>query len=145
MCLGEMSFAAGAYADAVAHYEQLAAKGYPDAYRAGFNLTLAYVNTRNYAAAIRTGAQLARELPTAELHSLWSRDYEAAGPIQQAYDSLRSAAQIDPKDERNYIDLMALCMDHENWGPQPEDLRNRAELHYPARTGSGCSAARCSL
>jgi len=54
MYLGEMSFAGGAYAEAVAHYEQLVAKGYPDAYRAGFNLTLAYVNTRNYAAAIRT-------------------------------------------------------------------------------------------
>ena len=58
---------------------------------------------------------MAREHPTAELYNLLSRSYEAAGRTQQAYDSLRSAAQIDPKDERNYIDLMALCMDHENW------------------------------
>jgi Flp pilus assembly protein TadD len=113
--LGEMAFAAGSYTDALAHYGQLAKKGYPDPYRAGFNLVLANVSAGKYAAAIQTAEPLIREHPTAELYNLAARGYEGAGQTQQAYDSLRSATKLDPQDERNYIDLMSLCLTHENW------------------------------
>jgi Flp pilus assembly protein TadD len=44
-----------------------------------------------------------------------SRAYEANGRTQEAYDSLRTATEIDPRDEANYLDLMSLCVTHENW------------------------------
>ena len=113
--LGEMAYAAASYSEALAHYQQLAKKSYPDPYRAGFNLVLVNVSAANYSAAIQLGELLIREHPTAELYNLVARGYEGAGRTQQAYDSLRSAIQIDPQDERNYIDLMSLCLTHENW------------------------------
>jgi tetratricopeptide (TPR) repeat protein len=113
--LGEMAFAAASYPEALVHYEQLVKKGYPDPYRAGFNLVLLNVNAAHYAAAIQTGERLIRDHPTAELYNLVARGYEGAGRTQQAYDSLRSATKIDPQDERNYVDLMSLCLTHENW------------------------------
>jgi tetratricopeptide (TPR) repeat protein len=73
------------------------------------------VNAGDYAAAVKAGVSLARDHRVAELYNLLARAYEGAGRTQQAYDSLRTAAQIDPRDERNYIDLMSLCLAHENW------------------------------
>ena len=101
--------------DAAAHHFQLAQQGFPDPYQVGFNLTLVYVNGHNYPAAIEAGEKLARDFPKAELYNLLSRAYEAAGRTQEAYDALRTAARIDPRDEANYLDLMSLCLKHENW------------------------------
>ena len=131
--LGEMLFAAGSYAEAKPHYEQLAKLGYPDPYRAGFNLVLIYVNAGDYAAAVKAGESLARDHRVAELYNLLARAYEGAGRTQPAYDALRTAAQIDPRDERNYIDLMSLCLAHENWDLSLEiseiALRNIPDAH----------------
>src|SRR6185369_10534421 len=44
-----------------------------------------------------------------------ARAYEASGQTQQAYDALRAATRLDPLDERNYVDLMSLCLAHKNW------------------------------
>jgi Flp pilus assembly protein TadD len=94
---------------------QLAQKGFPDPYQVRFNLTLAYVNAHNYAAAIEAGESLARDFPKGELYNLLSRAYEGNGRTQAAYDALRTATQVDPGNETNYLDLMALCLTHENW------------------------------
>src|SRR5262249_49374227 len=32
-----------------------------------------------------------------------------------AYDSLRSATQLDPRNEAPYLDLMSLCLQHHTW------------------------------
>ena len=102
--------------DAAARQFQLAQNGYPDQYQVGFNLIVALVESHNNAAAIRAGEQLlAQGHRQAELYNLLSRAYEADGRTQQAYDALRAATQIDPQDEVNYLDLMSLCLIHENW------------------------------
>jgi tetratricopeptide (TPR) repeat protein len=101
--------------DAAARHFQLAQNGYPDPYKVGFNLTLVYVNGGNYSAAIETGERLAQLYRKGELYNLLSRAYEASGKTQEAYDALRTATGLDPQDENNYIDLMSLCVAHENW------------------------------
>ena len=101
--------------DAAARHFELAQNGYPDPYKVGFNLTLVYVNGGNYPAAIETGERLARQYRKGELYNLLSRAYEASGKTQEAYDALRTATELDPQDENNYIDLMSLCVAHENW------------------------------
>ncbi len=101
--------------EGAARYFLLARMGYPDAYALGFNLTLVYVEGNKPAAAIETGEALARQFPKAELYNLLARAYEAGGQTQNAYDSLRTAAKLEPQNEMNYVDLMALCLKHENW------------------------------
>jgi tetratricopeptide (TPR) repeat protein len=91
------------------------AEGYPDRYQAGFHLALVYLQARNYQAAIQTAKPLVRDNPKAELYNLLGRAYDGAGRSQDAYDALRTATQIDPQDETNYLDLMSLCLAHENW------------------------------
>ena len=116
---------------AAARHFELARKGYADPYEAGFNLTLVYLNAGNYSAAIATGNELAREHPKAELYNLLARAYEASGQTQQAYDALRAATGLDPLDERNYVDLMSLCLAHENWDLSLE-ISTIALSHIPA-------------
>ncbi|MBZ5619417.1 MAG: tetratricopeptide repeat protein [Acidobacteriia bacterium] len=101
--------------EAASHHFLLAQKNFPDPYQVGFNLTLVYVEGHNYPAAIETGEKLARDFQKAELYNLLSRAYEAGGRTQDAYDALRTATRIDPQDETNYLDLMSLCLTHENW------------------------------
>jgi hypothetical protein len=105
-----MAFAAGSYPEALVHYEQLVKKGYPDPYRAGFNLVLANVSAGRYAAAIQTGESLIREHPTAELFNLMARGYEGAGRAQQVRFSSLSH-KIDPQDS-GAISISSLCLTH---------------------------------
>jgi predicted Zn-dependent protease len=101
---------------AAARQFQRAQTGYPDPYQVGFNLMVALVESHDNAAAIRAGEQLLTQgQRKAELYNLLSRAYEAEGHTQQAYDALRTATQIDTQDETNYLDLMSLCLTHENW------------------------------
>jgi tetratricopeptide (TPR) repeat protein len=114
----------GKYESAASQFEQ-ARKGYPDPYEVAFNLTLAYVRSRNYKAAIRTaqdflshgqpGQQEQKGKPKADLYNLLSRAYEGNGQTVEAYNALRTATQFDPKDENNYLDLATLCVDHANY------------------------------
>jgi tetratricopeptide (TPR) repeat protein len=103
------------YAEAAECFER-AQKGLPDPYQAGFNLTLVRIKGKNYAAAIEAGEQLlAQGYRKAELYNLLARAYEPSGRLQDAYDALRAATEIDPQDETNYVDLMLLCFKHEDW------------------------------
>ena len=117
--------------DAAARHFQLAQNGYPDPYQVGFDLTLIYVNGGNYTAAIRTGEHLAKQYRKGELYNLLSRAYEASGKTQEAYDALRTATELDPQDENNYIDLMSLTVAHENWELSLE-ISDIALSHIPA-------------
>lgn len=102
--------------DAAARQFQLAQDGSPDPYQAGYNLILVSVEGHKYAAAIQAGEQLIGQgYRKAELYNLLSQAYEANGQTQEAYNALRTATQIDPKDETNYLDLMSLSLTHENW------------------------------
>src|SRR5207248_7623360 len=103
------------YSSAARQFE-LALPTYPDQYSAGFNLVLARVNAQKYREAIDAGQKLiANGHGKAELYNLLSEAYEKAGDTKQAYDSLRTATQLEPSDEANYIDLIALCLEHRNY------------------------------
>ena len=113
--LGQIYYNEGRYREAAVHFEA-SQNGFPDAYQAGFNLLLARVKSQDYTAAIRSGEQLVSQgHRKAELFNLLARGYAESGRIQEAYDALRTATTIDPKDESNYLDLMLLCLEHENW------------------------------
>jgi tetratricopeptide (TPR) repeat protein len=101
---------------AAAHQFELARKDYPDPYEVGYNLTLAHVRSGNYPAAITTAQGLiAQGHEKAELYNLLSEAYEKNDQTIEAYNALRKATQIDPQDENNYLDLIALGIDHANY------------------------------
>jgi tetratricopeptide (TPR) repeat protein len=76
---------------------------------------LAYFEAKQYPQAVQTGeALLAQGHARAELHNLLARSYKAVGDTKKAYDSLRTATRIDPADPTNYIDLIDICLDHNN-------------------------------
>jgi tetratricopeptide (TPR) repeat protein len=103
------------YGSAARQFE-LALPAYPDHYSAGFNLVLARVNAQKYAEAIDAGQKLIADgYRKAELYNLLAEAYEKAGQTKQAYDSLRTATQLEPSEETNYIDLITLCIDHKNY------------------------------
>lgn len=105
----------GRYKEAASQFE-LARKGYPDPYQVAFNLTLAYVRMRDFQPAIRTAqGYLAQGDPRAELYNLLAQALEGSGQTMEAYNALRTATKLDPKDEDNYLDLSALCVDHANY------------------------------
>jgi tetratricopeptide (TPR) repeat protein len=102
--------------DAAARRFELAREGYPDRYQAEYNLTLMLIRNGNHSAAIRSGeAMLASGQRKAEVYNLLAQAYEQSGQTKRAYDTLRTAAEIEPKDEANYLDLIALCLKHENF------------------------------
>jgi predicted Zn-dependent protease len=93
---------------------QLAATG-PDAYLAGYNLALALLKAKEYEAAVKASAHLmTRGFATAELYNVQAHAYEKSGRTKEAFEALRTAMQIDPGDETNYLDLIAVCLDHKN-------------------------------
>jgi tetratricopeptide (TPR) repeat protein len=102
--------------ESAAHQFELALPAYPDHYSAGFNLVLARVKAQKYPEAIEAGQKLiASGHRKAELYNLLAEAYEKAGQTKQAYDSLRTATQLEPSDETNYIDLITLCIEHKNY------------------------------
>ncbi len=103
------------YASAARRFE-LARQGFPDPYQVGYNLTLVLIRNRDHAAAIRAGEEtLAAGYRKAEIYNLLAQAYEQSGQTKRAYDSLRAATELDPQDETNYLDLIALCLKHENY------------------------------
>jgi Flp pilus assembly protein TadD len=76
---------------------------------------LVLIRSRKYADAIRTGEEtLAAGYRKAELYNLLAQAYDNGGKTQEAYDALRTATELEPQDETNYLDLMTLCVKHQN-------------------------------
>src|SRR5262245_21624192 len=102
--------------EAAARRFELARQGFPDPYQVGYNLTLVLIRNRDYAAAIRAGEEtIAAGYRKAEIYNLLAQAYEQSGQTKQAYDALRAATELDPQDETNYLDLIALCLRRENY------------------------------
>ena len=102
--------------DAAARRFTLARQGYKDPYEVGYNLTLVLIKQGDFSSAIRAGeAVLAAGHRKAEMYNLLSQAYEQSGQTKQAYDALRAATGLEPQDETNYLDLIALCLKHENF------------------------------
>jgi len=105
--------------EAAARRFELARRGYRDpyqAYQVGYNLTLVLVRNKSYAEAIRAGEEtLAAGHRKSEIYNLLAQAYELSGQTKQAYDALRTATELDPQDETNYLDLISLCLRSENY------------------------------
>jgi tetratricopeptide (TPR) repeat protein len=87
-----------------------------DEYAVGYNLALAYTKAGQHAEAARTAEDLiARGYRKSELYNLASQGYEGSGKLKEAYDALRTAISIEPADQTNYLDLIALCIRHNNY------------------------------
>jgi len=120
---GEGRFQAGlllgqheAFQPAAGFFAAAAEAGYSDRYTAGYNQVLMLTRAAQYADAIRISEELLRQgFRRAELYNLVSESYSKTGRIQEAYDALRTATKIEPRAEDNYADLVALCLDHENY------------------------------
>lgn len=119
---GPVHFEAGALLASIKRYDsaarqfELALPTYPDQYSTGFNLVLARINAQKYREAIDAGQKLiANGHGKAELYNLLAEAYEKAGETKQAYDSLRTATQLEPLEEANYVDLITLCIEHRNY------------------------------
>ncbi len=115
-------FQAGVMLAQLAKYEsaarqfKLAQSGYPDPYEVGYNLTLAYYRAQDYAAAIQTAEELiASGHKEAEIYNLLGNAYERSARTVDAYNALRTATELEPRDENNYLDLVALGVDHRNY------------------------------
>lgn len=90
--------------------------GAADPYELGFNTTLAYLQSDRPKLAVDAGRRLLNKgYRKGELYNLLSQAYEKTGDTKRAYDALRTATDVDPSDEKNYVDLVALCLDHENF------------------------------
>ena len=119
---GASHFAAGAmlvedkaYAAAALEFGA-ARRTYKDPYTAGYDEALAYVNAGDYPSAIQTANELLNEgHRTAELANVAATAYLKSGQIKEAYNALRVATEIDPKDEDSYVDLCSICLDNDNY------------------------------
>lgn len=112
---GLMLGRADAYAEAAILFGR-ARKRYVDPYQAGFNQMLMQIKGRDFQGGIRTGEELlAQGYQRAELYNLLSEAYLKNGRLEESLQALRKAAQLDPTDERNYLDLSALCENYGNY------------------------------
>ncbi len=119
---GKAHFQAGLMLAQLRKYESaakqfaLARRDYPDPYEVGYNLTLADIRALEYSAAIQTAEELiSKGYKKAELYNLLAEAYERTGRTVDAYNALRTATQLEPRDENNYLDLVALGVDHRNY------------------------------
>ena len=104
------------YAAAAREFELAQGGSGVDPYDAGFNLVLAYEKAGDHSAAVRVGEEMvAHGFRRAELYNVLSQAYEGAGKTREAYNALRTATEIEPKDPANYLDLIALCLNHRNY------------------------------
>jgi Flp pilus assembly protein TadD len=106
---------AGAYGDAAGFFG-LARKGSAEPGAAGYDQVLMLIKSGDPEAAIRTTDELLAEgNRRADLYNLLAEAYLKSGRLQQAYDALRTATQLDPDSEENYADLVSICLDYENF------------------------------
>ena len=103
------------YAEAAREFERAHGSN-ADPYELGFNLVLAHFKSGQHTqATLAAEALLEAGHASAELYNVLSQAYENSGDTKSAYDALRTATELAPEDESNYVDLIALCLDHENF------------------------------
>jgi tetratricopeptide (TPR) repeat protein len=105
----------GAYAPAAKFFAQ-ARPRYEDPYVAGYNEALMRMQSGENAAALRVARELLDQgHRSAELYSLISSVHLNEGRIQDAYETLRTATQLDPDNEDPYVELAGICLDYANY------------------------------
>jgi len=112
---GSMLVEAKAYAAAAAEFGK-ARQTYSDPYLAGYNQTLAYERAGDHGAAIRTANELLNQgHETADLAILAAEAYSKSGKTREAYNALRLATKLDPKNEDAYVELCELALDRDDY------------------------------
>ena len=120
----------GRYVEAAEHFG-LSAQGYSDPYSASYNHVLMLVRGSRFAQAIEAAETLFEDgYRRAELYNLASEAYLGNHQLQEAYDALRSATQVDPGHEKSYGDLISLCMGFSNF-QLGRDIANVGIHHLP--------------
>jgi tetratricopeptide (TPR) repeat protein len=136
---GERRFEAAVMLGQANAYEQAAElfasarKRYRDPYAAGYNQILMLLKAESYAPAI----QVFQEMVTAgykkaELYNIVSEAYLKTGRVQDAYDALRTATQLEPETEDNYLDLASVCLEYEEYALGKDILD--VGIHYIPRS-----------
>jgi tetratricopeptide (TPR) repeat protein len=129
---GMMLGGAGAYPQAAELFASARAR-YSDPYVAGYNQLLMLTKGQNYAQAIELFNQLvAQGFKRAEVYNLVSEAYLRTGKIQQAYDVLRTATELDPTSEDNYVDLASVCLEYDDY-PLGKEILD-VGIHYIPRS-----------
>jgi tetratricopeptide (TPR) repeat protein len=134
---GEHHFAAGemlvqhqAYAAAATEFG-LARQTYKDPYVVGYDQALAYFKAGDFSKTIDTANDLLNQgHRTAELANLAGEAYLKNKQPKEAYNALRLATGLDPKNEDNYIDLCSLSLDLDNYDLGIE-IANLGLSHVP--------------
>jgi len=112
---GEMLVQHQAYRAAAAEFGK-ARQSYRDPYMAGYNQTLAYFKAGDYPAAINTANELLNQgYRTAELANLAGESYLKNNQPKEAYNALRLATGLDPKNQDSYVDLCTIALDANNY------------------------------
>jgi tetratricopeptide (TPR) repeat protein len=116
------------YGEAIPYFQAVRDHS-PQSYDAAFNLAVCFVQTKQFSPAIDLlTAVRERGNKTAEVDNLLAAAYEGDKRTREAMDILREAATLEPLDENNYLDLAALCSDHEAYELAIETLN--VGLHY---------------
>jgi len=119
---------AEAYSPAAEFFESSRLR-YGDPYVAGFNQLLMLIKGGSYPEAIGLFKELVGGgYRHAELYNVVSEAYLKTGHLQEAYDTLRTATQIEPEAEDNYVDLASVCLEYENY-PLGKDILD-VGIHY---------------
>jgi predicted Zn-dependent protease len=106
---------AGAFQEAAKSFG-IAKAGTGSPYTAAYNQTLMLIRAGEYANAIALFSELTKQgVRRAELYNLISEAYLKSGQIEQAYNALRTATELEPDAEDNYVDLAGICLDYENY------------------------------
>jgi protein O-GlcNAc transferase len=123
----------GDFGRAAAHFEK-ARRSYPNRYEVEYNLALAHQRAGQWLKAIGVLEELIQSARgRAEVYNLLGHAYRHVGRIQEAYDAFRKAATLEPADETNYLDLIALCLDQNN----PDLASEIADIGLQRRPDSG--------
>ena len=103
------------YGDAARQFE-FAVRKPADAYQVEFNLTLAYLKAGQFQQATVTAqAMLTAGRGSGEVYSLLAQSLDASGRTDEAYEALRAATLERPLEVGAYLELIALCAEHENY------------------------------
>ncbi len=115
MQYGDCLLSTGDTTGGTALFEQLVA-GHPGDPTLAYNCAVAYVQARRYAdaAAILKTMQAAAQLQGGDTLNLLGSALNSSGQLEDAISTYRLAAEENPHDERNYIDLAAISVEHQS-------------------------------
>jgi tetratricopeptide (TPR) repeat protein len=105
----------GAYLEAAPYFGRARVRA-NDPYTATYDQTLMLIRGGDYPGAIQLSSELfTAGLRRAELYNLVSEAYVKTGQVEKAYRALRTATELEPEAEDNYVDFAGICLDNTNY------------------------------